>query len=123
MTTAPAPAKPLVHGYVRMDEPDEAEIALLGKDLGLFCRLSGYRLGSVFVDRGVPEEVFARAGFADLLDALRLTGASAVVVPTLDHLSSQAFVQDALVRMVTVVGGRVLVADQVNGGGRFGDDR
>lgn len=115
MTTVPAPAKPLVYGYVRMEEPDEIQIAVLCKDIGTFCALHGYGLGTVFIDRGVPEEVFARTGFTALLDALRLPGAQAVVVPDLEHLSSQAFVQDALTRMVTAVGSQVLVAYRVTG--------
>lgn len=105
-------SKSLVHGYVRMEDPDDAQIALLCKDIGTFCAVNGYRLGSVFIDRGVPDDVFARTSFIELLDAVRLTGASAVVVPTLAHLSSDLFLQDSLMRMVQVAGGRVLEAYQ-----------
>lgn len=108
----------LAHGYVRMEEPDEVEIALLCKDIGTFCALNGYRLSSVFIDRGVPDNVFARTGFVDLLDAVRLTGAVAVVVPTLAHLSSDPFLQGALLRMVQVAGSRVLEAYQDSGSGQ-----
>lgn len=101
-----------------MEEPDEMQIALLCKDIGTFCAVNGYRLGSVFIDRGVPDDVFARTGFVDLLDAVRLTGAAAVVVPTLEHLLSDLFLQDALIRMVQVAGGRVLEAYQDSGSGQ-----
>jgi hypothetical protein len=113
-----ADAKSLAHGYVRMEEPDEVRIALLCKNMGTFCAVNGYRLGSVFIDRGVPDDVFARTGFIDLLDAVRLTGAPVVVVPRLDHLSSDSFIQDALIRMVQVAGSRVLEAYQERGSGQ-----
>jgi hypothetical protein len=107
---------PLVHGYVRMEEPDEVKIAVTCKDLSTFCKVSGYRLGSVFVDRGVADEQFARTGFVDLLATVRLNSAHGVVVPTLDHLSSRAFIRDALKRVVEQLGARVLVAYRANGG-------
>jgi hypothetical protein len=103
-----ADTRSLAHGYLRMEEPDEARIALLCKDMGTFCAVNGYRLGSIFIDRGVQDDVFARTGFIDLLNAVRLTCASVVVVPTLDHLSTQTFIRDALIRMVQVAGSRIL---------------
>lgn len=112
-----AGVKPLAHGYIRMEEPDETEIALMCKDIGSHCTLNGFRLGSIFVDRGVPDDVFARTGFLDLLDALRLTQAHAVVVPEVEHLSRQAFIQDALKRMVEQASAEVLVVYETNGGG------
>jgi hypothetical protein len=107
-----ADAKSLAHGYVRMEEPDEVRIVVLCKDMGTFSALNGYRLGSIFIDRGVPADMFARTGFIDLLDAVRVTGAPVVVVPTLDHLSTQISIRDALIRMVQVTGSRVLEAYQ-----------
>jgi hypothetical protein len=108
--------KLLVHGYIRMEEPDETEIALMSKDIGSYCMLNDYRLGSIFIDRGVPDDVFARNGFINLLDAVRSTGAHAVVVLTVDHLSLQAFIQDALRRMVEQAHANVLVIYETNGG-------
>jgi hypothetical protein len=110
-------AKPVVHGYVRMEWPDETEIAELREDISAYCKVNGYRLGEVFVDRGVPDDVFARTGFIDLLDSVRVTQAHAVVVPTVEHLSSEAFVQDALKRMVEHANAELLVVYETNGGG------
>lgn len=109
--------KPVALGYVRMEWPDEVEISLMRDDIASYCSLNGYRLGSVFVDRGVPDDVFARTGFIDLLNDVRQTEANAVVVPTVDHLSSDAFVQDALKRMVEQANAEVLVVYETNGGG------
>lgn len=106
----------LVHGYVRMAEPDKATIALACKDISSYCRLSGYRLGSIFIDRDVPDHVFARTGFTNLLDAMREAQVHAVVVPTLDHLSPEPFVRDALLRMIELLTVQVFTAyDQVAG--------
>jgi hypothetical protein len=110
-----ASIKPLVYGYLCVEEPDENEIARLRKDMGKFCSANNYRLSSVFVDRGVPDVVFARTEFTRLLDAARETGAYGVAVPTLNHLSSDAFVQDALVRMVELTGATILVVCDLNG--------
>lgn len=111
-----AGAKPIVHGYVRMEWPDEEEIAEMCADIGAYCEVNEYQLGKVFVDRGVPDDVFARTGFIDLLNLVRLTHANAVVVPAVDHLSSEAFVQDALKRMVEQARAEVLVVYETNGG-------
>lgn len=86
-------------------------------DLSTFCKLGGYRLGSIFVDRGVADHLFARTGFTDLLATVRLSDTHAVVMPTLDHLSTQVFIRDALKRMIELLGVRVFVAYQVDGNG------
>jgi Resolvase, N terminal domain len=107
----------LVHGYLRMEEPDEPVIGLMSKQLATVCMRNGYRLGSIFIDRGVPDDVFARTGLSTLLDAVRLTRRYAVMVPDLDHLSAREFVRDALQRMVELAGSQVIVAYQVSSGG------
>ena len=112
---SPASGKLLVHGYIRMEEPDEAQIAALRQDLGAFCASSDFRLGLVFIDRGVPGDVFARKGFIDLLEAIRETEAHAVVVPAHDHLSTQDFVCDALIRMAEGAGAKVIVVYEADG--------
>lgn len=109
--------KPLVHGYVRMEWPAETEIAEMREDISAYCSVHGYQLGKVFVDRGVPDDALARTGFIDLLDSVRLTQAHAVVVPTVDHLSPEAFVQDALTRMVEQANAAMLVVYESNGRG------
>jgi hypothetical protein len=111
----PTSSKLLVHGYIRMEEPDEAQITAMRMDLGAFCVSSDFRLGLVFIDRGVPGDAFARKGYIDLLDAIRDTEAHAVLVPTLDHLSTQEFVRDALIRMAERAGAKVIVVYEADG--------
>jgi len=100
-----------------MEWPDGTEIADMCDDIGAYCRVNGYHLGKVFVDCGVPDDVFARTGFIDLLNSVRRTQAQAVVVPTVDYLYSDAFVQDALTRVVEQANATVLVVYETNGGG------
>jgi hypothetical protein len=66
----------------------------------------------MYFDRGVAGSSFMRAGFVDVVFALRSTDASGAVVPT---LSCDDFVRQALVRMVQLSGDRVLVTHAVNG--------
>lgn len=117
---------PMVYGYLRAEEPDESEIAVLRKEMNRLCAAHGYRLGVVFCDRGVADDTIARTGFTRLLDVLRLPGAHGVVVPTLGHVSSDELVRGALVGMVERTGARLIVGSEVNGvtaGGARGDDR
>src|SRR5436190_23176382 len=109
--------KPLVYGYVRLEWPNEAEIDLMRNDITTYCTLNGYHLGAIFVDRGVTDDVFARTGFIDLLQQVRRAHAHGVVVTSIDHLSSEAFVQDALKRMVEQAKAEILVVYEANGGG------
>jgi hypothetical protein len=111
----PADPKPLVYGYLCVEEPDEVQISLLCKDMTTFCKLNGYLLGSIYIDRGVRDDSFARAAFTSLLDALRKPDAYAALVPTLDHLSTQEFVRDALQHMVELTGAEVLAVYEING--------
>ncbi|TDP94029.1 recombinase family protein [Labedaea rhizosphaerae] len=98
----------LVFGYIRMEEPDEIEIAKLRDELARFCLGHGFHLGGVFCDRGVAEDAIARVGFAGALDALRVPESYALLVPGREHLSGLELVERALVRMVNRTGCRVL---------------
>lgn len=109
--------KPLVHGYIRMELPNETEIESMRKDIGLCCTLHSYRSGSVYIDRGAPDDVYSRTRFFDLLSEVREMQAHAVVVPTAGHLSSDASVRNALERMIEHVNAKVLVVYETNGGG------
>jgi uncharacterized protein YbaR (Trm112 family) len=60
-------AKPLVHGYLCMEEPAGLAIGLMSKQMVTVCMLNGFQFGSVFIDRGVPDDVFARTGFHQLV--------------------------------------------------------
>lgn len=75
----------LVFGYIRMEEPGEAEIARLRAELASFCLGHGFHLGGVFCDRGVAEDAIARVGFAGALDALRVPESYALLVPSREH--------------------------------------
>lgn len=90
------PERPLVYGYLCVEEPDETQIAAWSREIAAFCTASGYRLGSIFIDRGISIGSFARGGFVELLAALRLPESFGVVVPSLAQLSTETFVQQAL---------------------------
>lgn len=107
--------RPLVYGYICMEEPNETQLAVWCKDIAGFCATWRYQLGATFIDRGVPDSSFARSGFIELLAALRRPEAFAVVVPTLDQLSTDTFTQNTLVEMVQLTDGVVLVAKKTNG--------
>jgi hypothetical protein len=102
---------PVVYGYLRIDGRDTTALAALCAELTWYCLDNGFELGPVFADRDVADEEYRRAEFGDLLAAVRDSPAETVVVPTLDHLSPQPFVLDALLRSVRLTGTRVLVMD------------
>jgi Resolvase, N terminal domain len=106
----------LVYGYIRAEEPDEIEIALLRKEMAAFCEEHDYRLTNVCCDRGSDGTEWGRAGFAAALDALALPSSYGLLVPALAHLSTDAVVRDGLVRLVRRTGAKLLVlhAEQPN---------
>lgn len=106
--------KPLIYGYMSIEEPDEVATPLLCHDMTKFCQLNNYRLGSIFIERGVPDGTFARTGFANMLDVLRRPEAHAVLVPTMDHLSSHELVRTALLGLVRRTNSMVLVMYDVD---------
>jgi hypothetical protein len=99
----------LVYGYIRADEPDEIEIALLRADMAAYCQAHGYRLTNVCCDRGSDGTEWDRAGFTAALDALKLPSSYALLVPTLADLSTDEVVRQGLVRLVRRTGAKLLV--------------
>lgn len=99
----------LVYGYLQAEEPDEIQIGLWRKEIGLFCREQGYRLALVFVDRGISDDQAARTGFTGLLDVLALDAYHGVVVPHRDHLSSDGDVFALLTRLIRRTASTLLV--------------
>ena len=104
---------PLVYGYFCLEDSDEARVAVWNRDITDFCVASGYRLGSIFIDRG--SSIYPRGGFVELLAALRLPEAFGVVVPTLAQLSTDTLIQQVLVQMVQLTDKQLFVSQQVNG--------
>jgi hypothetical protein len=109
------PERRLVYGYLCVEESEEAQVAAWAREIAAFATKSGYRLGSIFIDRGVSTGSFVRSGFIELLATLRLPEAYAAVVPSLAHLSTEAFVQQALVHMVQLTDSQLLVSSVTNG--------
>lgn len=97
------------YGYIRMEKPDEIEIALLRKEIGTFCTAQGLTLGAVFVDRGVQGDVTTRMGFTALVDVLCFTDSYAVVVPTFAHLSERPGVRRVLTSRILSTASRLFV--------------
>ncbi len=74
-------------------------IANLRRRIGLHCREQGYRLVTIFCDRGFDTADMARPGFAGLLDALwPSSGHVTVFVRDLGHLSSDPLIREAMQR-------------------------
>lgn len=118
MRVVHAPARggtrPLIYGYVCADEPDEVAISLLCHDMTTFCRINNYRLGSIFIDRGVPDGTIARTGFTGMLDVLRRPEVHGVLVPTMGHLSTHEIVRAALLGLIRRTNSMVLVVYEVD---------
>ena len=107
--------RPAVYGYVRSDGTDEATVASLRADLALFCAERGWRLVTVFCDRGCDGSDTARPGFAGALDALVLPESTALVVPSPAHLSPDATVRAVLASMVRRAGAKIAVVEATHG--------
>ncbi|HEX6341385.1 recombinase family protein [Umezawaea sp.] len=99
----------MVYGYIRMEEPDEIEIALLRRDISRYCTDRGLLLGSTFVDRDVRGHEIARTGFTALLDVLTFPDSYGVVVPTVDHLSTNDGIRKVLTTRIVGVGRKLFV--------------
>lgn len=99
----------LVYGYIRVEEPDEIEIALLRKEMGEYCQVNALRLASVCCDRGSDGTDLSRPGFTAALDALALPTSHALLVPALGHLSPDGVVREGLMRLVRRTGATLLV--------------
>jgi hypothetical protein len=101
--------RPTVYGYLRDEEPDEIQIGLWRKQIGLFCEEQGYRLALVFVDRGVRHEQVARTGFTGLLDVLELDSSHGVVVPDLGHISDDNHALAQMQRLIRRTASKLIV--------------
>ncbi|GLZ30803.1 hypothetical protein Lesp02_29920 [Lentzea sp. NBRC 105346] len=91
----------VMYGYIRMEEPDEIEIALLRKQMAVVAAAHGCWLGAVFIDRQVPADTVARMGFTALVDVLSFPDTFGVVVPTLDDLSTESGLRNVLKDRIT----------------------
>lgn len=100
----------LVHGYLCVKGPDEAQVAAWTREITDFVLRSGYQPGSIFIDRGEAIGGLSRSGFIEVLTALRLPDAYGVVVPSLAHLSSDSFTQQVLIHMVQLTDSQLLVS-------------
>lgn len=99
----------LVYGYIRVEEPDEIEIALLRMEMAAYCEAHGYRLANVCCDRGSDGTESDRVGLTAALDALTLPSSYGLLVPALAHLSTDDVVRDGLVRLARRTGAKLLV--------------
>ncbi|MFD2415721.1 recombinase family protein [Amycolatopsis pigmentata] len=115
-TKGPKPGS-VAYGYLRMAEPDEAEISRLRSRLGTYCQQRGYRLVTVFCDREVQHTELARAGFTGLFDAVSAdeSGSVVVLVPEKEHLSRDELVRKSLEQSIRVAGGQLVTTDEING--------
>jgi len=108
------PERPLVYGYLCVEEDDPTQVLAWNREIAAFCMASGYHLGSIFFDRTTATCNCTRNGFIELLAALRLLGVYGVVVPSLAHLSSDSFTQQVLIHMVQLTDSQLLVSARSN---------
>lgn len=101
--------RPVAVGYLRAEQPDEALITGWREEIASFCAGRGYRLATVYCDRGYDGSEMARPGFAGLLDALAVPACTAAVVLAVDHLSLDDIVQDTLQRHIRRTGADLLI--------------
>lgn len=101
--------RPKVYGYLRAIDPDEIELAVQAKEIGLFCQEQGYRLETVVVDRHATGDMVVRAGFTGLLDVLELEDSHGVVVPDLGHISDNNHALALMQRLIRRTGSKVIV--------------
>jgi len=66
-----------------------------------------------FADNGVSDTATTRPGWTALLDALSRTGARAVVVPAMGHISHTAFVRAELRDQLSHAGAMLHIATAV----------
>ena len=104
--------RPVAYGYLRMEAPDEADIARKRKVIGEFCRDQNLRLVTIFCDRGSDGMESARPALAGLLDVLQTVHSAVLVVLDLDHLSPDEALRTALARQVVRLGGRVATVEE-----------
>jgi hypothetical protein len=107
--------QPPAVGYIRLDDHDDSQFAVLLKDIATCCLREGLRLVRTFYDRGYDGSQLARAGIVEVQEALRATPGLVVVVPTLDHLSPANVIRSPLTLMIHRLGGKLLVACEPNG--------
>lgn len=115
MTAQAEPNHRIVYGYIRAEDPDEAEIALLKEEMVRYCTLHEYRLASICCDRGADGREQARPGFTAALDALALPTSFGLLVPALGHLSTDQVIRAALTRLVRRTGATLLVMHVTDG--------
>jgi hypothetical protein len=107
--------QPPAIGYIRVDEPDEGEIAAHLKTIAACCLREELRLVRTFCDQGYDGSQLARPGIVEMRQTLLDTSGLVVIVPTLDHLSPVDSIRSPLTIMIHRLGGRLLVATEETG--------
>jgi hypothetical protein len=107
--------QPPAIGYIRLDDHDDNEFAVLLKDIATCCLREGLRLIRTFYDQGNDGSTLARPGVVELRQALQYMPGLVVIVPTLDHLSPADSIRSPLLLMIHKFGGKLLVANEPNG--------
>lgn len=99
--------QPLVYGYVRSTRRRQ-QVALYRRVLERYCQRERLRLCTVYVDRGVADDVVVRPGLAGLCDVLRLPDSFAAVLVSMSHLSRDDRIAERLLEQVRSTGARLL---------------
>jgi hypothetical protein len=101
--------QPLVYGYVHATQ-QMRHVATCRRVLERYCQRERLRLCTVFVDRGVADDVVVRPGLVGLCDVLRLPDSFAAVLVSMSQLSQDDHIADRLVEQIRRTGARLLFA-------------
>ena len=99
-------------GYIKTEYPDLAAVKRWKGRIQRYCAAKELPLGAIYVDNGMASSEMVRAGFAALLVDLSQTEAGAVVIPSLEHLSDEPIVREALRAQILRSGAIILALDE-----------
>lgn len=104
-----------VYGYICLEDDDEPRVDRLHDHLTAHAAAEGWALAEVFVDRNMPPGRIVRPGLTVLLEVVGRTDGCAVLVASLEHLSSSTPIRQAIEVEITSAGGRILAMDSPEG--------
>lgn len=107
-------ARPLVYGYVRVNEVDHEAAGRYRLDIGRRCADDGLRLVCTFCDLDCDGTTLARSALTELLRVLPSAPQAVVMVPDLAHLSPAESICGALLSLLQRSAHQVVALQEAN---------
>jgi hypothetical protein len=107
--------RPVAYGYVRIEDADHDAVAQFRQAIAACCDREDLRLATTFCDLGDDGSTLARPALASLLEALKATPSTKLVVPDLNHLSPFGVIRSALLLLLHRTEHQLLAALEPNG--------